>query len=749
MANIMWSSSYTTDGLIKYFRNEKDGQAKGTRYLLAEGVNGALPMIAEHQFRDVRRKWGKDGRTKRRGKFGSEYVGGQYVQAYHGIMSFGRDELDPESPDDWVRAMRIARALIVDRFPTRQAVLFLQADGTGGNLHVHAAVNSVDKESGRSIDSSVVTHSRKERQADGTYALVGMAADFDRILAAQGFLQRADLVAVMDAARDRASKGGSARLRGKVRVEKSEERALLRYQAWEASREAALLEGQPFDEDAPFSVAVMKQRIQEALASPYSVDHASFEAELLERSVQVGLPGQTGRAGVSYAMLDDDGLPLPMQKRRGAKLGEEFMLEAVDLRLAENAALVAGHAVSVEDAVQPVRATQDQVQPEVPTESEQDYLAAEMRAAIDDAITSAGADSEDDLFSQLVKRGVWVDFPHQSGEDDMVYSVLGDDDDQPIASESRRGAELGEGYGGERIAANAASAAAEHEAAMDAYMRSQEAQSLEAQQSAALAEQVQADALPDDAVPDDAVQADAVPVDAVQADAVHAGTEPPAPATAPAGEKPSATAPDFSRSADPAAQAPTQAQAAAQSAPPAEPEFRSRLRGYRLKSGNARQQEVVDAFGPFEERSRRLLLAGERVPNDEVPKGIGANFIKAFSEQMSPEVLQMLELREAKKALRSALHAEHSEAYRQLAELQAEADERGDLAMKHGPEAQALLAKHDAAKAARERLDRELRLGDYEVVPDEIRSQDGDLLSKAGLVPTQQDDQERRPKPVA
>lgn len=717
MANIMWSSSNTADGLIKYFRDEKEGQAKGARYLLAEGVNGALPMIAEHQFRDVRRKWGKDGRTKRRGKFGSEYVGGQYVHAYHGIMSFGRDELDPESPEDWVRAMRIARALVVDRFPTRQAVLFLQADGTGGNLHVHAAVNSVDKESGRSIDSSVVTHSRKEKQADGTYKLVGMATDFDRILAAQGFQQRADLVAVMDAARERAAQGGSARLRGKVRVEKSEERALLRYQAWEASREAALLEGQPFEEDAPFSVAVMKQRIQEALESPYAVDRASFEAELLERSVQVGLPGTTGRAGVSYAMLDEDGLPLPMQKRRGAKLGEEFMLEAVDARLTENAARMAGLEVQAvqqaapQAAPQPVPAAEVEDEPEGKAENS---LADTLRAALDEALEDAGSYYEEGFFSVLMNSDVWVDFPHESGEDDIIFGLV-DGEDRRIPEQSMRGADLGEGYSLDAVLARIAAIDAATAADREAYWRSLAEPPLASYATAPDAGEAR------DEVVADWTRVEEVPAEAVPVEAVHAEAEPPAPATAPAGEKPFATAPDFSRAADPAAQAP-------------EPEFRSRLRGVRLKNGSERAQAVVDAFGPFEERARRLLLAGERVPNDEVPKGIGAKFIKAFSEQMSPEVLQMLELREAKKALCSALHAEHSEAYRQHAELQAEAEKRGDLEMKHGPEAQALLAKHDAAKAAREKLDRELRLGVYEAVPDGIRSQDEDLLGRAQQV---------------
>lgn len=717
MANIMWSSSHTADGLIKYFRDEKEGQAKGTRYLLAEGVNGALPMIAERQFRDVRRKWGKDGRTKRRGKFGSEYVGGQYVHAYHGIMSFGRDELDPESPEDWVRAMRIARALVVDRFPTRQAVLFLQADGTGGNLHVHAAVNSVDKESGRSIDSSLVTHSYKERQPDGTYRIAGMAVEFDRILASQGFQQRADLVAVMDAARERAAHGGSARLRGKVRVERSEDRALLRYQAWEASREAALLEGQPFDEDAPFSVAVMKQRIQEALASPYSVDHASFEAELLERSVQVGLPSETGRAGVSYSMLDDDGLPLPMQKRRGAKLGEEFMLEAVDARLAENAARMAGLEVQAvqQAAPQPVPAAEVEDEPEGKAEN---ILADKLRAAIDEALEDAGSYYEEGFFGVLMNSDVWVDFPHESGEDDIVFGLV-DGEDRRIPELSMRGADLGESYSLDAVLARIAAIDAATAADREAYWRSLAEPSL-----ASYATALDAGEARDEVVADE-TGVEEVPVEAVPVEAVHAEAEPPAPAPAPAGEKPSATAPDFSRVAEPAAQAP--AQPAAQ-AP--EPEFRSRLRGVRLKNGSERAQAVVDAFGPFEEHARKLLLAGERVPNDEVPKGIGAKFIKAFSEQMSPEVLQMLELREAKKALRSALYAEHSEAYRQHAELQAEADKRGDLELKHGPESQALLAKHDAAKAKREKLDRELRLGIYEVVPDEIRSQDEELLGK-------------------
>lgn len=81
------------------------------------------------------------------------------------------------------------------------------------------------------------------------------------------------------------------------------------------------------------------------------------------------------------------------------------------------------------------------------------------------------------------------------------------------------------------------------------------------------------------------------------------------------------------------------------------------------------------------------------------------------------EVLHMFELREAKKELRA---------------VQEEADARGHLDLKHGQEVQDLAAQHDAAFAARERGDRELRAGIHQLVADGLQPSDEELLSKAG-----------------
>lgn len=343
MANVRWSPTYFSRALNTYLLNLKEGQQDGDRYVIAEGVNGILPKFVEQQFRDVRKKWGKNGTVRRLWKrTGTETWQGEYVQAYHGIISFGQDELDPDDPEAWETALRIARATVEEVFPTRQAMLVLQNDGAGGCLHVHISVNSVDEKTGRSIDSSLTTHTYRKKLADGSYELAGMALRFNEILEREGFQQRADLVEMMTEAQQRVRQGGSAKLRAKDRREVSEQRAAEKHEDWLIDREQAEAQGIAFSQPEPFSVAVLKQRVRESMRDPRSVDFDTFVEVARDHRVDVEL--RSGVRGLSYVMLDEAGQPVAegtRARRRASTLGSDYMLDAVEAHCTENDALEA------------------------------------------------------------------------------------------------------------------------------------------------------------------------------------------------------------------------------------------------------------------------------------------------------------------------------------------------------------------------------------------------------------------------
>ena len=58
-AVVVTSSTRNSAALIGYVLNDKKDQ-RGERYVVATGVNGALVDRAEAQFRDVRKRHGKD-----------------------------------------------------------------------------------------------------------------------------------------------------------------------------------------------------------------------------------------------------------------------------------------------------------------------------------------------------------------------------------------------------------------------------------------------------------------------------------------------------------------------------------------------------------------------------------------------------------------------------------------------------------------------------------------------------------------
>lgn len=297
-------SSIALDG---YVNNEKEGQEKGDRNVAISGINGCIPEVAEKQRRDNRKRWGKNGTRTVRNGFGNLTTEGEYVQAYHVIRSHAREglgALDPENPEDIATAHELdvafARKLAGKN---RYATVHTQIDGRTGCIHSHIVIDSIDKVTGKSFDSSHVKHKL-------------LAATSDAQLAEAGYEQVNTLG------------------RGAEKLEKSELRALAKYQSWEA-------DGRPGAE--PFSVAVLKRRIRDALASESFTSWEGFEETALDLGVDVEQRGEKGR-GISYAMLRDDGsedfLTISnSDKRKASTLGRDYMMDAVERAIQRNLAL--------------------------------------------------------------------------------------------------------------------------------------------------------------------------------------------------------------------------------------------------------------------------------------------------------------------------------------------------------------------------------------------------------------------------
>jgi len=65
-------------------------------------------------------------------------------EAYTAVISFAKDEVDPDNPADIEKAETMVREIMQEAYPNRSAMATLQADGKGGCLHAHILINNVD-----------------------------------------------------------------------------------------------------------------------------------------------------------------------------------------------------------------------------------------------------------------------------------------------------------------------------------------------------------------------------------------------------------------------------------------------------------------------------------------------------------------------------------------------------------------------------------------------------------------------------
>lgn len=312
-AIVVASPTRNASRLLAYALNRKPGQTTD-RFVAASGLNGAIPEVAAAQYRDNRKRHGKNGERQVQvpdGKGGMRTITeGAYVQGYHVIQSFARDgegALDPDDPEAWEKAHRLGRKFALRLAGDgRMAVVVTQIDGETGCIHNHIVLDSVDRQTGKSFASSAVKHKV-------------LAATHDEVLAEAGYAQQNELQST-----------------AAERREPSEERARLRHEQWGAN-------GRQGPE--PFSVAVMKQRVREGMSDPRSVSFETYAEVLAERGVRVERRGEKGD-GLTYEMVLSDGQggtvdPQPAHRRRASKLGRNYMLAGTEEALERNRSRVA------------------------------------------------------------------------------------------------------------------------------------------------------------------------------------------------------------------------------------------------------------------------------------------------------------------------------------------------------------------------------------------------------------------------
>lgn len=81
------------------------------------------------------------------------------IRAYSYLFSWSDEELNPNDNEDIEKALKVAESTLTEIAGNdRQMVLVAQNDGTGGKLHIHALVGSIDIQTGKSLRGKSTGH---------------------------------------------------------------------------------------------------------------------------------------------------------------------------------------------------------------------------------------------------------------------------------------------------------------------------------------------------------------------------------------------------------------------------------------------------------------------------------------------------------------------------------------------------------------------------------------------------------------
>lgn len=116
---------------IQYARgNGRGHNGHAKRNLLIGGV-GMLPDEVMSFEEQMQQDWEKASQKNKN-------------QVRRIVTSFSEKELNPQDEDAAYLALEMVQEFIEEAYPNRKAAIFVQNDGKGGKLHVHALVSNVD-----------------------------------------------------------------------------------------------------------------------------------------------------------------------------------------------------------------------------------------------------------------------------------------------------------------------------------------------------------------------------------------------------------------------------------------------------------------------------------------------------------------------------------------------------------------------------------------------------------------------------
>lgn len=362
MATISSQSKRSIGGAKWYFTNNLQKRSEHREYVGISATNGALVGTFFEQMELSHERFGKDKHVGafERGKYGTfarddkgnkipkidkkgrRVKEPKYVQYYSLVQGFGLEELDPDDPDDWERAQELGRAVAeADIFDGHMALVVTEVGGNG-KLHNHILIDAVNKMTGKSLNSSKVTHHR-------------LAKTHDRVLEKKDFKQREDmltLAAEVEARQVAGEKGFSYRkvaTQTREVLSEVEERQDERHQVWVEKAALARDRGEPLQVE-PFSVAELKLRAAKTLSDPRATSWDQLQSVARENHLTISKRGNDVTFGMMRQQADGSWAePAKTDRRRGSKLGADLTVDRVQEAVERNDAGARG----VTETVQP------------------------------------------------------------------------------------------------------------------------------------------------------------------------------------------------------------------------------------------------------------------------------------------------------------------------------------------------------------------------------------------------------------
>lgn len=94
------------------------------------------------------------------------------------VISYSRNELDPDNPADILKADEIGQKIVNKYYPNRQAVVFTQIDGKSGLVHTHILISDVELETYKGCENRLYKAKYVEKIVDKTIEESGITLDY-------------------------------------------------------------------------------------------------------------------------------------------------------------------------------------------------------------------------------------------------------------------------------------------------------------------------------------------------------------------------------------------------------------------------------------------------------------------------------------------------------------------------------------------------------------------------------------------